>query len=647
MPGESDKGPQSIKGSTEIYTPEEMARRQAESGQGRRRFEVLRLCDNPAGITWVTRSIMAGEEELELTESPSPYTRNSTIELLHDRAEEARMRLAPDLLRKLDLEEPIFGSYQPFVGGEKYVGKETLGNDELKRLIDSLEANKKEFFARWRLLESFRQLRQAGSDLEQVTVGLFTSLYKVSPEAGWFKTIGQAKETLPNVEMLGTMVDGALRIWCDIGERKIPGIDNIFAGPRFESTYEQTLDYVTSQIIGVVGSDIPENERKYSLYWQDAKDAAVLALEIFRVFDLDSAFDLELTDIKPDKVADWDKGLKNYLLHTPGAGAGEWDFEGGQNSGDMAKICHFILRQVSEFGRYHPRAIGAPAVVGCFPNLTVDFMRMMTVEARTKKDKKSVKKVNLWTLWRDKEIPFGELPWGDAIWADGVAKLKEKQLLPQDAKEEELEVLGIGQDTYDVPYTLQHFYAVSTVFSAITRKDWDKALEDASNPNYLHGLNKGFESTFGLMTDGVGLKQETMTKLRQLAKVNLLIGIGVENVRDTKNRESNEQVIATPLASDPFLRRQRDADEKPTIGKYDPNVIEPKSTTLVDNIIDAAARGKFFTPLSKETQEKERKLFAEGIGKRRGYLPSETGWFDADELEAIKRSDLYSPYQKV
>ena len=641
-----EPGEQQPKGTQEICSPEEMARRQAESGQGRRRFEVLRLCDTPGGITWVTRSIVAGEEKLDITESPSPYTRNSTVELLHDRAEEARMRLAPDLLKKLGLEDSVFGSYQPFIG-EKYIGHETLSEAELKRLIDSLETNKEEFWARWRLLEAFRQLRMAGSDLEQVTVNLFTSLSKVSPEAGWLGTVGRAKETLPNAERLGTMVDNGLRAWCDIGERKVPGIDNIFGGSRFESTYRQTLDYVTNKIIGLVGQQIPEDERKYSLYWQDAQAAAILALEIFRMFDLDSAFDLKHSDIKPEDVGRWNEGLKNFLLHTPGAGAGEWDFEGGQNSGDMAKICHFILRQVNEFGRDHPRAIGAPAVVGCFPNLTVDFMRMATIELENKADRKASKKINLWTLWREKGIPFGELPWGEAVWVNGFAILKAKGLLPADAMQEQWKVKGIGQDTYDVPYTLQHYYAVSTVFSAITRKDWDRALDDAQNPNYLLGLNKGFESTFELMANGVGLDKKTMTKIRQLTKINYLVGIAVANIRDAKDRDINERIIASPLAPDSIMRRQKDANEVAQVLKYDPSIKEAKSATLEDNIINAAVRGKFFSALRSDIKNQEIKLFKNGVAKRRGFLPNETEWFDETELKEIQNSGLFGPYNKT
>jgi len=652
--GTPEKGEDFFRQQFERLSEEEALRRQAEYTQGRRRFEILRSCETPEGVLLAARQLVAGEEAREITEPPNRYTRDSVDEILQDRKDEAQIRLKPETLSAYGLEGLIFGAVID-KEGQRQVGKENLTPEQLKRLIDGLDLAQKEFWARWRLLEAYRQHRMAGMDLEQITVGLFTSLGKVYPEAGYLAIIGRAKETLPGAEKLGVMVDKAMRAWCDIGEGKVAGIPNIFGGPRFESTYQEALDYVTARIIGSVGKNIPPEERKYNLYWQDAQAAARLALEIFRLFDLDVTYDLNCKDISPEEEEKWLNSLKAFLLHFPGryGKCKEYDFKGGMNSGDLAKICHFILRQTNEFGRDNPRQSGAPAVVGCFPNLTVNFMRMITVEARTK-DGKVSKKINLWTLWREKEIPFGDLPWGEAVWDSGVRILKEKGLLPAGAKEEEWEVSGIDQDVYDVPYTLQHFYAVGTVFSAITRKDLDKAFEDCRNPNYLYALNKGFENTFGLMADGLGLSKKTMTKIRQLAKVNFLIGVLVANTPDNKSdiRRWPSNVTARPTAPPSFLRKI----QLPRIYGEENDV-----NLLVDDAIEAAEQAGFLSSSSDPEQlEREKRLLALAVGKygllrsfagkrarRRGFLPSETGWFSKEELEAIKNSGLYGPYDKV
>lgn len=648
-------------GPEEERIDDEWIRRQEQYARGRRHSEIIRSAEKPKSILYAARQIVSSEESKETVEPPNRWLRDNTREIINDRLGEARLRLNRELIGDWGLREIIYGATIDRKTGEKIIGEETLNEEELKELVSGLEIAGKEFWARYRLLEAYRQHRSAGMDLEEITVKLFTSLYKVYPEAGWLKTIGQAKETLPNTERLGTMVDKALHTWCDIGERE----ENVFNKERYESTYQEALDEVTSKI---VGQEISEEERKHSLLWQDAQNAARLAEEIFRLFDLDVAYDksekpIDLKD--QDAVRKWNEGLKNFLLHTPGAGAGEWSFKGGMNSGDIAKICHFILRQVNEFGRDHPRQIGAPAVVGCFPNLTVDFMRMITVKAKTKEGvrPKIEKAFNLWTLWREKKIPFGDLPWGEKEWENGVEILRQKGLISKDEAEREWEISGIEQDIYDFPYTVQHFNAVGTVFSAITRKDLGKAFEEAQNPNYFRGINKGWESTFALMTDGVGLgkleeDKRTMTKLRQLAKVNFLIGILVANVHDpSAKRGPREAVVTSDLVHPPLLRRQFERRFETT----------PK--TLIANVYNSAIKARFLsaTPGNEEQIKKEMILLGKAIGgedyglpadfdralgkgktpRRRGFLPSESGWFDEKELEAIRKSGLFAPYNQV
>jgi len=275
-------------------------------------------------------------------------------------------------------------------------------------------------------------------------------------------------------------------------------------------------------------------------------------------------------------------------------------------------------------------------------------MRMTTITAfKNKGIERGIEDnvfANLWTLWREKKIPFGDLPWGEKVWADGARKLIIKGILPSDAKEDEWEVSGISQDSYDVPFTLQHFYAVGTVFNEITRKDLSKAFEEIQIPDYLQGKNKGWENTFSFLNRGLGLEEETMEKIRQLAKINFLIGVTAANIGSKKEiGKDYEAVAGKTLKPASEVRRMNMAAGA---GRK-----EEREGTKVDNIVYAAKQGGFFSttePSQRERLRREENLFRKGVNRRRGFLPSEAkGWFDKDELEAIKKSGLYAPYNKV
>jgi len=624
--------------SPEDFSEQERLRREAEWLKGRKCQEIIRRTENPQAALWAGRQILSSEEGRETNQPPNFYVATSLLSTIDDRLSILRLGGKEALIKNWGLEEIVYGQAGGALEEEK-----KLGEKERRELIKGLGEVKNEFWARWRILEAYRQHRMAGMDLEQVTVGIFTSLQKVYPEAGHFATVGQAKESLPGAEKLGVMVDKALRAWCKIGERKKMegGFGNIFGEKRYEQTYQKALDYVTGRIIKE-GLNIDEEEREYSPYWSDAQDAARLGLEIFRLLDLDVKYDFgEKEDIlKGLEKQWWVSFLKNpQLLKEP-------SFEGGVNSGDLAKIAHFALRQMSEFIRRYPRQIGAPAVIGCFPNLTVDFMRMTTIRIETDKEKRNV---SLWYLWREKRIPFGDLPWGEKEWKVEESFLREKGLVPSGERIVK-PIEGISQDAYDVPYTLQHFYAVGTVFGAITRKDLDQALNDCRNPNYLYKLNKGFENTFKMMARGLGLdyKHEgstisTMDKIRQLAKVNFLIGVLTANLPERRRKEDEKLTKRTLLSRENTRAINLSGGASST-----------SRSEIIESVIQAGEESGFLSTVGaikqkeiKEFLEKEKNLIKAGIKERKGFLPQESGLFASEELRRIRVSGLYDPVKIV
>jgi len=594
--------------------------------EGRKTSEILRTAANPYAIRWAERVMISSEERKEINRPPDYYTRLSFDSLVTDRLNTLMLETYDSLPAELEIGEVI--------------GKgEEISQEKREKLMETLGEVRGEFWSRWNILEAYRMRQRTSMDLEQVTIGVFTSLEKIYPEASDFGTIGRAKETLPGAERLGKMVDEALRAWCDIGEMP-PGEGNIFAENRFKETYQKALDLVTERVLGG-NRHIPQEKRAYDPYWQDAQNAARLALEIFRLFDLDVKYDYRengggFSDENQERW--WQAFLKDPQL------LNEISFEGGRNSGDLAKIAHFILRQLSEFAREHPRSIGAPATIGCFPNLTIDFMRMITVKSPI--EIKGRKYLSLWKLWREYGVPFGELPWGRKNWEESPRLLENLGVISSEDREklesrmqagEKFE--GIPEDVYDVPNTLQHFYAVGTVFKALTRKDWDQALDDCRNPNYLQGLNKGFENTFIPMTKGLGIEKKTMAKIVQLVKVNYLIGVLAANLPPGKSINRRKKTDLGVLTGGTMASRQQIKTINLSIGAS-----STAEGEIIDSVIQAAEESGFLSLTDEKLLKQEKALIKDGVKRARGFLPSETpSLFSSDEIGEIARSGLYSP----
>lgn len=688
---------------------EDWEERQSAYIRGRKLPEVIRSAETPEAIWWAMRTHVAHEERLgglSFVEPENRYSRDAMVGIFADRAAECKMLLNPSLITALGLDRHKELGFAP-------ESKPDLTPVQLKGLIDSLKEASKELWARWRIMGASRQHRGAGQDLETVTVKVFTSPSKVILEGDHFATVGKAKETLPGAKPFGDLLDEAMRVWDDIGEHKvlkkdadgneIPKRDaegkilrdkegNIITEEDDLSIFDRAVyeDRVQAAVVDVtekiVERKIPEENRQYDLYWEDAENAAYLSLQIARILNLDSKWAVSgLAEPIDSKIIE-------YLLHNPRDGV-RHKVEFGFNASDLVKIQYFIARQVNEFGsEFGPRQTVMPAIVGRVPNLTMDFMRMAVVGGERPKtseeieiDKKKIEEeekkagktheeiekskektekekieeyVNLYTLWKEMKVRFGDLPWDKEKWPEG-AKHFEKRFGGKGWK-----VRGLQKDLIDIPLTLEQFHAVTTVFEMLTRKDLDKAFEDIQNGNYLFAQNKGFELTFLIMTRGCGLaklekKKKTMTKIRQLTKMNALIGIAVANTPDDwKNeREGFSKVTSRHTAHSRAIREGK----APRI-----HGVEVDLNLKIDNMIEAAENVGFLTsasptdPFSEEQLKREKLLLAESLGSfgllarffkgkptRRGFLPSETGWFDEEEIEAIKDSGLYAPYNQV
>ena len=648
---------------------EERIRRQADYIAGREPTEILRLSDNSRAIRWAMRSVVAGQEGQKVTERPNSWVRSSMMEILESRRRMSQMRLlartseGKAIFDEFGLGRILFGTIAD-KRSRVSEGAERLSRDELVELQSGLAATAEELEARWYMLEAVRQHLQAQRDLEEVTVKVFTAGWKIYPEAVDFGVIANAPESLPGAEKLGVMVDKGMRLWCDIGEgvgeAKEEGVPNIFGEGRYRKNYQLALEFVAERLLpirikaGVVG----DKKGSASPYWQDALDAARLSYLMCRVLDLDVAKDMTRTDIPAGEANKWERGLKAFLLHSPSADEGDYDFEGGMNSGDMAKLAWFILRQANEASKN--RHIGAPATVGCFPNLTFDLMRLSSVKAETTETglPKVELNVNLWKLWRELGIPLGELPWSSVEWKDGVRVLINKGIIPADQANRQWRVEGINEDFIDVPGNLQRFFAVVGVFNEITRKDGGKQLEEFQDPNAMMGKNKAFDTAFGLMGPATGLSKEILSKITRLTKINVLIGVLVANLPDnlsTMSTPANEFSVQRQMTPAP-VAREAGEPLKP---------YERLPETIVNNVLFAATRGKFLTNEAddRDRSREEAVLLARAVGKygllsdgifkkgekptRRGFLPSESGWFSEKELDEIRQSGLYAPYNKV
>lgn len=703
----------------------EQERLAREATRGSWFIEGLRRTENPQALRFLAHGILASWEAYP--RHFSEYTALQYIGILNDRVEgyKALVEVPPATLKQLGLVTEEISDEQ-FVARlasgdrsvlttERGLFRTKLQGEELKDFANGVAEVRDEFIARSTILEVYKQQGQMAGDTKQYGFQFFIAPWRVKTEAKHYAAIGTAKESLPNKEDYGVLVDEAMRGWIDIEEGRV-----IDPYKRMKDDTGDLLDKKPptdeqGRIEPVFNNDLYESKLERARKWiakyrtggdEQAVQTAWLLLRHLdihvsyamkggrlvdpkepnkpgqgrRMLEILSAigkFDLRDYLAPPYKQLCADRGDLGETITTPEevsdvslVAVGDVGVEASESTNDTAKANFIAVRQLAEFTKDNPRAVAAPATIGCFPNLTTDMLRMITFGDKS-----------MWELWRKNGVRFGEFPWDEKDKADNEKKIGWKS--PADGKYYQ----GIAKTMHHVPYGLQGMYALGKVYESIMNDEFAKMGEQILDPSYLAGLNKAYELAFAIMwgrainikepklddsgqvvkekvTKEDGAEEEvvvmvdqsekdpsknTLKKLRQLTKLNMLAGWAIANTYGNVNNPQNlVDRLGLPMVPDTLLMQKPRQDRK----------------AYLNLLIDAATKSGFLSTRdhddgkkaikvnginAKSLYDAEVELLTEMVETRRlGYKPSaliERGWFGPEEIMKLNDLGVYAPFK--
>jgi len=653
MAGELSPGmPRPDFGNGRKETDEAYRFRYQEGGSGAM-LEMLRRTYNPELFLYAVRKSLAGQEALIAQgQELDQWTLRNLRDTVDGRIHALSLEQYPDLVKRLGLKEFGMG------GKEGQVTKETA-----LTMLPIARQTKDELFARWTVLEALSKQMKMSADVGTYAKDYFLATWATWPEARHYGIIGNLPATplIPErdpekkVVKFGTLVDEALRGWVAIaeqkpirkGESKPPSeIKNLFANEAFQDQIDTAMSWVISRLEVKSGYLLPddESERQASLGYQELVEAANLALILFRQLDMDVKY---CWRAKEDDTAVKVKDLTDAdMLNQVRQALDIYKLEIGPLAKDSAKLTWWVLRSLAEAGRDYPASIGLPLLVGKFPNLSTDFMRMIRVSMETGGGKKRT--FSLYELWRKHGVEFGNLPWDVKEQVKGPAfKLDEVSWFLSE---------GVSKQAFKIPYFLEAFYAYTKIYSVLTEADVSKTWAILNNPGELRKLNKAWSLVFNMMCGELPFpsdaeRVETTRRVMQLAKCNLIGASIVAQSRYGRLRkiplDQSETLHRGPVV--PFNKTIRE-DDMPGY--------------IADQMVRARQAGFLTLPIKEkfgdedwltkeELAELEKATIKFIIRNKKALLPHEAcqikirkgkSWFKDEELEAIAQSDLYAPF---
>ncbi len=616
----------------------------SERARGSAFLEGLRTTENPQTLTLMARDIMAGWEELP--RFFNGYAAQSNIGILTDRVNAYRRlaTLPPDVRKELQLDDFLHTK---------------LEGPQLQEFLQTIEGVRDEVVARATVLEVYQQQLQMAGDTKSYAFQFFIAPWRIKTEAKHYRAIFNAGPTLKGSENFGDLVEEALQGKFDIAEGLAVDPDT---GKKINNPYDDDV-FTETQIIE--NTDYLAKTRT-----RGDTQAIILADELFRHWDahvdyattggqinartneilcaigkVDSSVEArdKMGRVKTSKrrlpdgreigepVMVGDVLVEPYkkLIKQREEEFQDLAVEASDTTNDTAKPTALAVRQLAEFTKSHPRAVAAPATLGCFPNLTMSLPRMLALaEIDPTKQDHELGTIKLWDEWRARRLKMKDFPWDQSEFKYNGKTYR-----------------GIAKMVHHVPYGLQAMYSCGKVYESIMRDDFAKAGAEIIDPGYLHGLNKGYELAFIIMLGSSGLDYETIVKLRQLTKVNMLAGYAVANTSYDVPKTGSKyidhlKVTMVPrqaVVSDTGIYLSRINAAATTAGFFsETDRVAEKTVKL--NGVD-----------TKETlYEKEKKLLETIVKNRRlGVKPSLLvgDWFTQEEIDKMNELGVYAPFK--
>jgi len=463
--------------------------------------------------------------------------------------------------------------------------------DRRNSLIREYESSAKEVRALQEVISSTQEQDLWSVDVEKYMIDRFLRLGKSLLESGHYRTIlnlpssYENKEKNIEFEPFGEKIEKAFNAWVEVAEgraivelevQKEDGtkvkeprvLPNIFAMPRNRGLEALSIDYVANRIgytFNPQKSDLELNEEEgaiKSFEKFDNRVATLGGLLLFRHWDFDAYYGLGTQgfrrNVGPKAISPED--ISNLSLEI--------------TFGDVTKAILFEGRRLSEWTgfkekhRDHPRPVGSPATLGCYPMLTSHALDLMTIEvlgknkdhpdetqkigisiynsvygngeAQRERQEKSIygKENNLVTWTYNKARRLGD----DGIWdnitvLDGGKVINKGDIVYSNLSESEraaklsgakgkvLEV-ALGTPTFadNVPVGLQQYYAGKDLYVNFMRTDFNRLYEEILGGHFLRGMNKGIDVALGIMATGQNIDKKTLAKLNDYIRITFLGG---------------------------------------------------------------------------------------------------------------------------
>jgi hypothetical protein len=563
-----------------------------------------------------------------------------------------------------------------------------------ERLVNTLKDAHEEMQARLALMNKVHEQLMFSTDVEVYLRDYFLRWGKTFLPSADYGIILNAKETHKGLVPFGEKVEAAFNAFLEIGRGeaevtlengKTKRLPNILGLPSNRGLLMFALEkYVLPKLEGL--RKIEGQKELETLDNVDNFAAALVAFELFRHWDYDVYFCF-------GRKGGGESWARRRVM------PGEWNemaLEIGAGSGDSAKAMWFEARRAAEHGRIekggvgrreHPREAGNPMSFGCYPMLTTHMLDIVTIqmplspemvkqvrehmkvdgdqetkydeneglfvlEQRDRKGKlvarvkfgrkiqisvhdrcygKSVKipvKVEMVdsrdpSLIKEKKeeavtLSYSGIPLRDIKWDD-------VELINADTDEEWLDfALGTPTDAYEIPYKLQGYYSFMGLYDQVMRTDFMKQHTEVVEGNLLRKMNKQIQIALGLLASGFQLRESTVDKLSNYIRC-VFLGTLMAGVKWEK--ESGRSLEAGPQVSE--YGGSKRGDEAYT------------------SLMAAARPCAFLNVVKKEEEDREKgkiegefdpaqvQLVKRIMDKRGPILPSQTGWFNKEELEEL------------
>jgi len=459
----------------------------------------------------------------------------------------------------------------------------------------------------------------------------------------YFKEVGKTDvEIAQEIEekRMGVMTDQSLREWVEVARGSMVAYGAIFTQPMYSEMLEDITDEVALKIGFKFGYKANEMGNKYSDAFQDCVVASRRALMLFRQLDLDMQFcadgnSNDTSEVTVELIHN-DAGKMGYLMMRLWGQSADKDYPFNVGIGRSIQNATHNLVQA------------APMVI----SLTREFDKVVDGQVVMEKGK-SKKDKDMLSMWQlidgineQKGLRLDQLPLGNL----NPSKVVYDYFNAAKGEQNNAKIKGFPNDIFNIPYCLMLNYAYK-YFSLLTENSLD-SIKKLSMPSEMADLNKAMETylMIGFGTEIAGLggdAKKILGKVCQLDKCNLLIATFVALAEPLPGKRVVQQA---PLVDDKNMIKMLGLEKLSTLkdliayGKnsgFLTNITMKGRTPGSDGTFNYSENDSDIVEIRKK-QTQEGYIIGKGTGRRMGVTIEESGLFTKDEINILRKSQLFS-----